>query len=182
MKLTHKLLLSFFTLACGLTFNQYTVSADSISNNVRVNRISINNANMNKQNINNTLKAKFKSTKSKRRNRIVKLAQKQIGKNYVWGATGPNAFDCSGLAQYVYRQIGISLPRTTYTQVNCGKRVSLRHLKKGDLLFWGGKSPYHVGIYAGNNQVIHAATPRQGVIKQTLSSYFYPSQAKRILI
>lgn len=199
MKLTHKLLLTIFTLSCSLTLSQNIVSADSVDNNVdtqttinannnmqssvniQTNQVTADNAIFNKQNVNNTLKTKQKSNKDAKRNKIVKLAQKQVGKAYVWGATGPNAFDCSGLAQYIYRQVGINLPRTTYTQVNYGKRVSLKHLKKGDLLFWGGRSPYHVGIYAGNNQVIHAATPRQGVIKQTLSGYFYPSQAKRIL-
>lgn len=121
-------------------------------------------------------------TKEKRR-AIADLAKKQVGKRYVWGATGPSAFDCSGLAQYVYKNAANTiLPRTTYQQVNKGKRVSLSHLKKGDLLFWGSASaPYHVGIYVGKGKFVHAATPSQGVRKQTLSVYFYPSQAKRIL-
>ncbi|KRK15046.1 hypothetical protein FD23_GL001784 [Lactobacillus delbrueckii subsp. delbrueckii DSM 20074 = JCM 1012] len=55
-------------------------------------------------------------------------------------------------------------------------------MKKGDLLFWGSKfSPYHVGIYVGGGQYVHAATPSQGVRKQYLSSYFWPSTAKRII-
>lgn len=130
-----------------------------------------------------TKKKKKTSSKTKKRNAVVKLAKKQVGKSYVYGATGPSAFDCSGLVQYVYKQAGKkTLPRTTYSQVNVGKRVSLSKLKKGDLLFWGSTSaPYHVGIYVGNNQYVHAATPSQGVRKQTLSSYFYPSAAKRVL-
>ncbi len=128
-------------------------------------------------------KAKTTSAKTKKLNAIVKLAKKQVGKSYVYGATGPYAFDCSGLVQYVYRNAGKKeLPRTTYSQVNVGKRVSLSHLKKGDLLFWGSASaPYHVGIYVGNGQYVHAATPSQGVRKQALSGYFYPSAAKRVL-
>lgn len=123
------------------------------------------------------------STVTKKRNAVVKLAKKQVGKRYVYGATGPFSFDCSGLVQYVYRNAGkTTLPRTTYQQVNRGKRVSLSHLKKGDLLFWGSASaPYHVGIYVGGGKYVHAATPSQGVRKQTLSRYFYPSAAKRIL-
>lgn len=118
-----------------------------------------------------------------KREAVVELAKKQVGKRYVYGATGPYAFDCSGLAQYVYRNAAHTvLPRTTYQQVTRGKRVSLHHLKKGDLLFWGPASaPYHVGIYVGKGKYVHAATPSQGVRKQVLSIYFYPSAAKRIL-
>lgn len=130
-----------------------------------------------------TKKKKKTSSKTKKRNAVVKLAKKQVGKSYVYGATGPYSFDCSGLVQYVYKKAGKkTLPRTTYSQVNVGKKVSLKKLKKGDLLFWGSASaPYHVGIYVGNNQYVHAATPSQGVRKQTLSGYFYPSAAKRVL-
>lgn len=114
---------------------------------------------------------------------VVTLAASQLGKPYVWGASGANSFDCSGLTSYVYSHAaGVKLGRTTYDQVKQGTTISLKNLQPGDLLFWGSASaPYHVGIYVGNNQYIHAATPGQGVIKQTLSSYFYPSVAKRIL-
>lgn len=114
---------------------------------------------------------------------IVTLAEAQLGKNYVWGGTGANGFDCSGLTSYVYsKAAGVNIGRTTYDQVKQGTSVSMKNLQPGDLLFWGSASaPYHVGIYVGNNQYIHAATPGQGVIKQSLSSYFYPSAAKRIL-
>ena len=114
---------------------------------------------------------------------IVTLAEAQLGKNYVWGGTGANGFDCSGLTSYVYsKAAGVNIGRTTYDQVKQGSTVSMNNLQPGDLLFWGSASaPYHVGIYVGNHQYIHAATPGQGVIKQTLSSYFYPSVAKRVL-
>lgn len=120
-----------------------------------------------------------------KRNKVVKLAKKQVGKRYVYGATGPNAFDCSGLTSYVYSHaIGKYISRTTYSQVYQGKtvKVSTASLKKGDLLFWGSKySPYHVGIYVGGGQYVHAATPSQGVRKQYLSFYFWPSTAKRVI-
>lgn len=114
---------------------------------------------------------------------VVALAKAQAGKNYVWGATGPNSFDCSGLVQYVYKNAaGVNLPRTTYSQVNVGQTVSMNNLKAGDLLFWGSASaPYHVGIYLGNGQYANAATPSQGVRVQNLTHYYYPSVAKRVL-
>lgn len=125
------------------------------------------------------------STTTTKRNKVVSLAKKQVGKRYVYGATGPSSFDCSGLTSYVYSHaIGKYITRTTYTQVKKGKTVavSTSSLKKGDLLFWGSKSsPYHVGIYVGNGQYVHAATPSQGVRKQHLSSYFWPSTAKRVI-
>lgn len=120
-----------------------------------------------------------------KRNKVVALAKAQVGKPYVWGATGPYSFDCSGLTSYVYsRALGKYITRTTYTQVHQGKTVavSTATLKKGDLLFWGSKSsPYHVGIYVGGGKFVHAATPSQGVIKQSLSYYFWPSTAKRLI-
>ncbi|UXY32708.1 C40 family peptidase [Streptomyces sp. HUAS TT20] len=88
----------------------------------------------------------------------VSYAYQKLGSPYVWGATGPDAFDCSGLAQAAYRSAGISLPRTTYAQINAGRRVSRSELRPGDLVFfYSGIS--HVGIYVGNGQMIHAPNP-----------------------
>ncbi|AVH61215.1 MULTISPECIES: C40 family peptidase [Streptomyces] len=85
----------------------------------------------------------------------VSYAYDKLGSPYVWGATGPDAFDCSGLSQAAYRSAGISLPRTTYAQINAGRRVSRSELLPGDLVFfYSGIS--HVGIYVGNGQMIHA--------------------------
>ena len=131
--------------------------------------------------------AQEKASKSidAKRNKVVALAKTELGKPYVWGATGPYSFDCSGLTSYVYQHaLGKNITRTTYTQVHQGKTVavSTATLKKGDLIFWGSASaPYHVGIYAGNGKYIHAATPGQGVIQARLSYYFWPSTAKRII-
>lgn len=113
---------------------------------------------------------------------IIALAKQQLGKPYVWGAEGPNKFDCSGLVQYVYGKLGVNLPRTTYDQVKVGVTVSMNKLKPGDLLFWGSPTaPYHVAIYIGKNQYVNSATPEQGTILQTISSYYYPTIAKRVL-
>lgn len=106
---------------------------------------------------------------------IVNEAKKHLGKPYVYGADGPNSFDCSGLTQYVYKQFGINITRTTFTQINQGKYVSRSELQVGDLVF-----PHtgHVGIYVGNNQMIHA--PETGdVVKISTINQFYT--ARRIL-
>ena len=114
---------------------------------------------------------------------VVALAKEQVGKPYIWGATGPDKFDCSGLVQYVYQHAaGINLPRTTYDQVKVGQTVPLDQLQAGDLVFWGSETaPYHVAIYIGNNQYVNSATPDQGTILQNMSSYYTPTIAKRIL-
>ncbi|MEV0170676.1 NlpC/P60 family protein [Streptomyces sp. NPDC050803] len=88
----------------------------------------------------------------------IAYAYQKIGSPYVWGATGPDAFDCSGLTQAAYRAAGISLPRTTYAQIDAGRRVSRSELLPGDLVFfYSGIS--HVGLYVGNGQMIHAPNP-----------------------
>ncbi len=125
---------------------------------------------------------------------IVALAKQQVGKPYAWGANGPDSFDCSSLVQYIFKNAaGMNLPRTTYDQVKIGQTVyqksqangqpvSANNLQVGDLLFWGSESsPYHVAIYIGNNQYVNAATPEQGTILQTMTSYFAPTIVKRVL-
>ncbi|GBG04127.1 C40 family peptidase [Lactobacillus rodentium] len=109
---------------------------------------------------------------------VINVAKAQIGKPYVWGASGPNSFDCSGLTSYAFSKgAGKNIGRTTYVQLNAGKRVSVSQLQPGDLVFWGN---YHVGIYLGNNQYIHAPQPGQSVKIATISSYFYPSYGVRV--
>ncbi|MEX0173746.1 NlpC/P60 family protein [Streptomyces sp. LMG1-1-1.1] len=85
-------------------------------------------------------------------------ARSAIGKPYVWGATGPSAFDCSGLMVWSYRQAGISLPRTSSAQRYAGRQVPLSQAQPGDLVTYRGDAS-HVAIYAGNGQVIHAPYP-----------------------
>ncbi len=82
----------------------------------------------------------------------------KLGSPYVWGATGPDAFDCSGLVQAAYRSAGVSLPRTTYAQIAAGRRIERSQLLPGDLVFfYSGIS--HVGVYVGNGRMIHAPNP-----------------------
>ncbi|NKI40561.1 C40 family peptidase [Streptomyces physcomitrii] len=88
----------------------------------------------------------------------VAYAYRALGKPYVWGATGPNSFDCSGLIQAAYRAAGVALPRTTYSQINAGTRIGRGQLRPGDLVFfYSGIS--HVGIYVGGGKMIHAPRP-----------------------
>ncbi|MER7106547.1 C40 family peptidase [Streptomyces sp. NPDC000229] len=88
----------------------------------------------------------------------VSYAYGALGKPYVWGATGPSAFDCSGLIQAAWRSAGVSLPRTTYSQIDAGRRVSRSALAPGDLVFfYSGIS--HVGLYVGDGKMIHAPRP-----------------------
>jgi cell wall-associated NlpC family hydrolase len=87
----------------------------------------------------------------------VDTALAQLGDPYVWGAGGPNAFDCSGLTQYAYAAAGISLPHSSLTQSRMGTAVSRGDLQPGDLVFF--YSPVsHVGMYIGNGQMVHAST------------------------
>ena len=133
---------------------------------------------------NRTVSNNSSSDTSRRAQAVVSLAESQLGKGYAWGGNGPDNYDCSGLVQYVYNQAGgVKLPRVTTDQVKVGQTVAMSQLQPGDLLYWGSTdAPYHVGIYVGNNQYVSAATPEQGVVLQTISSYFYPCIAKRVLL
>lgn len=86
--------------------------------------------------------------------KVIDMACRQLGKSYVYGATGPDTFDCSGLTQYCYQQaLGIDISRTTYTQINQGIAVPKDQLQPGDLVF---PNTGHVQIYIGDGKVIHA--------------------------
>jgi cell wall-associated NlpC family hydrolase len=92
---------------------------------------------------------------------IVAAARAQRGKPYRFGASGPTAFDCSGLTGYVYRSVHIGLPRTAQGQYRAARPVIRAAARPGDLVFWlHGRHAYHVGVYAGGGLVWHA--PKQG--------------------
>ncbi|MEU1192300.1 NlpC/P60 family protein [Streptomyces sp. NPDC005859] len=97
------------------------------------------------------------------------FARAQIGKPYVWGATGPGSYDCSGLTQAAWKAAGVTLPRTTYDQVNAGITVSLADARPGDLIFFYDDVS-HVGVYIGNGMMIHA--PKPGTYVREESVYY----------
>lgn len=125
----------------------------------------------------NVLPSRGVGFESSNGNSIVDYAYEFLGKPYVWGAVGPEAFDCSGLTSYVYRHAaGIEITRTTYTQINVGREVSQDELQPGDLVFTYDNE--HVGIYVGNGMYINATYPGS-TVRVTPVSNFYA--ARRIL-
>nr|WP_312289749.1 C40 family peptidase [Clostridium chromiireducens] len=115
---------------------------------------------------------------------VVNYAYKFLGKPYVYGAAGPNAFDCSGLTQFIYNKFGVNISRTTYTQVNEGIKVNRNELRAGDLVFFNTEgSISHVGIYIGNGEFIHAPRSGKPVMVSSLSDGYYSQRyatARRI--
>jgi hypothetical protein len=94
--------------------------------------------------------------------KAIDFAEKQVGKPYVWGATGPSSYDCSGLVYAAYRHAGVKVARTTYGQIHNGKAVKKKDLQPGDLIF-PTPSYDHVQIYKGDGKIVEAARPGVGV-------------------
>lgn len=112
---------------------------------------------------------------------LIGFLKAQVGKSYVLGASGPSSYDCSSLTQAAFKQVGVSLPRTSQPQSTAGKSVSLDSLQKGDLLYWGSAgSAYHVGVYVGDGKFIAAQNSSTGVVEKPLS-YDQPTGAVRVL-
>ncbi|MFC3882401.1 NlpC/P60 family protein [Bacillus songklensis] len=100
-------------------------------------------------------------------NKVIATAKQYLGVPYVWGGTTPSGFDCSGFTQNVFRSVGINLPRASRDQQNVGTRISLNEVQPGDLVFRGNPA-YHVGIYIGGGQYMHA--PQTGDVVK-ISTY-----------
>jgi peptidoglycan DL-endopeptidase CwlO len=113
---------------------------------------------------------------------VVEFAKAQVGKAYVMGSTGPNAYDCSGLTTAAFKQVGVDLPRVSQDQSTFGTEVGLNNLQPGDILYWGGKgTAYHVAIYIGGGQYVGAQNPSTGVAQHPLDWGGTPSGAIRVL-
>jgi flagellum-specific peptidoglycan hydrolase FlgJ len=115
------------------------------------------------------------STDATRGQQVVNEAEKYIGTPYVWGGKDTSGFDCSGLTQYVYKQVtGKDIGVWTVAQESSGTQISVDQAQQGDLLFWGDKgSSYHVAISAGGDQYIHAPQPGENV-KYGSTQYYSP--------
>ncbi len=109
----------------------------------------------------------------------VDTALAQVGDAYVWGAGGPDAFDCSGLVQYAYSAAGVSLPHSSRSQSTMGTPVPVGDLQPGDLLFYYSPTS-HVGMYIGNGQMVHASTSSKPVMVAAYDSMSGFTHARRI--
>lgn len=98
----------------------------------------------------------------------------RVGDPYVWGATGPDQFDCSGLVQWAFQHVGIDLPRTSQAQATVGTPVPRDQLQPGDVVFFYSDAS-HVGIYAGNGTILHASTFGVPVKVQSMGNFSYHS-------
>lgn len=113
---------------------------------------------------------------------VISLAKSEIGVNYVWGGKTPSGFDCSGLMYYVFlHAAGVNIGGWTVPQESSGTKISVGSAQPGDLLFWGSAgSTYHVALYLGGGQYLHAPQPGETVKIASLSQYFYPSFAVHV--
>ncbi|MEV7143500.1 C40 family peptidase [Streptomyces tauricus] len=111
------------------------------------------------------------SASSTKAAKALAFARAQIGKPYVWGASGPGSYDCSGLTQAAWKAAGVTLPRTTWDQVETGTTVSVDNAQPGDLVFFYDDIS-HVGIYIGDGMMIHA--PKPGAYVREESIYYMP--------
>ncbi|HEX2313053.1 MAG TPA: NlpC/P60 family protein [Thermomonospora sp.] len=106
-----------------------------------------------------------------RADRAVSFALAQRGKPYRWGATGPSAYDCSGLVHRAWRRAGVSIPRVTYDQYRgIRKKVARRNLRPGDLVLFRGLR--HVGMYVGGGRFVHAPRPGRTISTERLRGYY----------
>lgn len=149
--------------------------------NYRQGSLSSSSQNNNNNNTSST------NTASEKVAEVVRIAKSKIGCPYVWGAEGPNSFDCSGLTSYVYKKgAGVTLPRTSRDQATAGYSVSRSNLKPGDLVFFNtnGSGISHVGLYIGNDEMIHSPKPGDVVKVVKITSSYYSSRfvtARRII-
>jgi len=105
---------------------------------------------------------------------IEAMAKSKLGKKYVWGGNGPYSYDCSGFTKEVFALNGIKIPRNSWNQAKVGMKISKKHLKKGDLIFFNSKhhkGVNHVGIYLGNGKFIHASKFHKRIVISKFREY-----------
>lgn len=191
-----------YTTASSLNFREKATTSSNVicglSKNTKVGVISTNNGwskvkyNGSYGYVSNKYLSESKtssesSTKSEKIQKIISKAKSKLGCRYVSGSEGPNTFDCSGLTYYLYKQVGVTLPRGTSSQKYAGTYVSKKNLKPGDLVFLdtrGTGKIDHASIYIGNDTIIHANSSAGKVGTSDLNSSYYRNayvSARRIL-
>ncbi len=171
-------------LKTSSTGNWYKVKVNGVTGYVRKNYVEVEgeaqstDTSDTNQNQSSGSSDTTKSASQIFRENVVSLAKSKLGCDYVYGAEGPNTFDCSGLCQWVYGKCGVSIPRTSSSQYASSIKVSRDNLKKGYLVFFNtsGDGVSHVGIYIGNGKFIHAANSKSGVITSNLSETYYANR------
>lgn len=152
-----------------------------------VNHLYLNNyrtGSLNSQTGSNTSES---TSTAKKVQEVINVAKSKLGCPYVWGAEGPNSFDCSGLTSYAFKKgAGITIPRTSKTQATAGYAVSRSNLKPGDLVFFNtsGSGISHVGLYIGNDEMIHSPKPGDVVKVVKITSNYYSTRyvtARRVI-
>jgi len=116
-----------------------------------------------------TQRLAFRNDIPQKKRQVESDAKRLLGIKYVWGATGPFTYDCSGFTQKVYRDVGINIPRVSRDQAKVGQYVTYNNLRKGDMVFFDTKKKRtgkvtHVGIYLGNNNFIHASSGAKKIV------------------
>lgn len=143
-------------------------------------------SNTTRKKVEETKKETTTTTASGKGSTVVETAKNYIGYRYVYGASGPNSFDCSGFTSYVFKLHGVSLSRTAKGQYSNGTAVARANLQPGDLVMFGPSVSgiNHVGIYIGGGKIVHAANPSRGVTIDTINSGYYNNNyvgARRVI-
>lgn len=174
----------------GINNGWYKVNHDGKTGYIRSDFVAVIDNSSDTSSVTVTTKSTAPSTENLTlRDQVVNYALQYVGYSYVYGGSSPSSgFDCSGLVHYVFGQYNYNLTRTASSQfAQDGTSISKSELLPGDLVFFssnGGYSVTHVGIYIGNNQFVHASSPKIGVVVSNLDSNYYTNVwygAKRIL-
>ncbi len=173
-------ILFIFTVGVIISINSYEAKADvgvqsSKGINVRSTKVEINR--VIKVPSNQVDRERLSRGSSSVTSNLIEYSYRFLGRPYVWAASGPSAFDCSGFTTYVYNKFGYYLPHYTGDQVEMGISISKENLRAGDLVFFDTSgSNSHVGIYIGSGNFIHASSGRKKVMVSSLGESYYKSR------
>ncbi|WP_304340506.1 NlpC/P60 family protein [Metaclostridioides mangenotii] len=172
----------------GTTEENVTESSESDTNTNSENNESANSGSNSSEEESNDSSSDVPASSSSSVQSVLNLAYSKQGLPYVWGAEGPNSFDCSGFTKYVFNNsAGVSIPRTSKEQAKFGQTVSKSNLQPGDMVFFttdGSGQVSHVGIYVGGGSMIHAPSSGKNIKVTSIESDYYTQRfvtAKRVL-